>query len=104
MMTRGRDTMRRYDPPRADVAQLVEHFTRNEGVSGSNPLVGFPYRAANAVVRRTRAASPDRVHLPTAKPGSCPCWSQKTWTSVGAATSLLASCADSMAKIASMPD
>ena len=24
----------------ADVAQLVEHFTRNEGVSGSNPLVG----------------------------------------------------------------
>jgi hypothetical protein len=25
----------------ADVAQLVEHFTRNEGVSGSNPLVGF---------------------------------------------------------------
>ena len=26
---------------RADVAQLVEHFTRNEGVSGSNPLVGF---------------------------------------------------------------
>lgn len=26
----------------ADVAQLVEHFTRNEGVSGSNPLVGSP--------------------------------------------------------------
>ena len=25
----------------ADVAQLVEHFTRNEGVSGSSPLVGF---------------------------------------------------------------
>ncbi len=24
----------------ADVAQLVEHFTRNEGVSGSNPLGG----------------------------------------------------------------
>src|SRR4051794_26227117 len=24
----------------ADVAQLVEHFTRNEGVSGSSPLVG----------------------------------------------------------------
>jgi hypothetical protein len=28
-------------PANADVAQLVEHFTRNEGVSGSNPLVGF---------------------------------------------------------------
>ena len=27
---------------RADVAQLVEHFTRNEGVRGSNPRVGFP--------------------------------------------------------------
>ncbi len=26
----------------ADVAQLVEHFTRNEGVPGSNPGVGFP--------------------------------------------------------------
>ena len=27
--------------PRADVAQLVEHFTRNEGVRGSSPRVGF---------------------------------------------------------------
>ena len=27
----------------ADVAQLVEHFTRNEGVRGSNPRVGFLY-------------------------------------------------------------
>ena len=26
---------------RADVAQLVEHFTRNEGVRGSSPRVGF---------------------------------------------------------------
>ena len=25
----------------ADVAQLVEHFTRNEGVPGSNPGVGL---------------------------------------------------------------
>src|SRR5947209_6658952 len=25
----------------ADVAQLVEHFTRNEGVRGSSPRVGF---------------------------------------------------------------
>ena len=25
----------------ADVAQLVEHFTRNEGVRGSNPRVGL---------------------------------------------------------------
>ena len=28
-------------PSRADVAQLVEHFTRNEGVPGSSPGVGF---------------------------------------------------------------
>src|SRR5204863_4633727 len=27
---------------RADVAQLVEHFTRNEGVPGSSPGVGSP--------------------------------------------------------------
>ena len=27
-------------PANADVAQLVEHFTRNEGVPGSNPGVG----------------------------------------------------------------
>src|SRR5436305_1723311 len=26
----------------ADVAQLVEHFTRNEGVRGSSPRVGSP--------------------------------------------------------------
>jgi hypothetical protein len=31
----------RYPPRAADVAQLVEHFTRNEGVRGSNPRVGF---------------------------------------------------------------
>ena len=29
------------DCERADVAQLVEHFTRNEGVRGSNPRVGY---------------------------------------------------------------
>jgi hypothetical protein len=28
-------------PASADVAQLVEHFTRNEGVRGSSPRVGF---------------------------------------------------------------
>ena len=28
-------------PASADVAQLVEHFTRNEGVPGSIPGVGF---------------------------------------------------------------
>jgi hypothetical protein len=28
-------------PANADVAQLVEHFTRNEGVPGSIPGVGF---------------------------------------------------------------
>ena len=31
---------------RADVAQLVEHFTRNEGVRGSNPRVGSPHTIA----------------------------------------------------------
>ena len=30
----------------ADVAQLVEHFTRNEGVRGSNPRVGSPFCVA----------------------------------------------------------
>jgi hypothetical protein len=28
-------------PAHADVAQLVEHFTRNEGVPGSSPGVGL---------------------------------------------------------------
>src|SRR5437660_7807091 len=28
-------------PAQADVAQLVEHITRNDGVRGSNPRVGF---------------------------------------------------------------
>ncbi len=30
-----------YNQAVADVAQLVEHFTRNEGVRGSSPRVGF---------------------------------------------------------------
>jgi hypothetical protein len=30
----------RFARPHADVAQLVEHFTRNEGVRGSSPRVG----------------------------------------------------------------
>ena len=30
----------RENPANADVAQLVEHFTRNEGVPGSSPGVG----------------------------------------------------------------
>ena len=35
-------TVKRFLAHFADVAQLVEHFTRNEGVTGSNPGVGFP--------------------------------------------------------------
>ena len=27
----------------AEIAQLVEHFTRNEGVVGSSPIFSFPY-------------------------------------------------------------
>ena len=34
--------------PRADVAQLVEHFTRNEGVPGSSPGVGLTGTSAAA--------------------------------------------------------
>ena len=37
----GRDWIDVEFPLPADVAQLVEHFTRNEGVRGSNPRVGF---------------------------------------------------------------
>ena len=43
---------------RADVAQLVEHFTRNEGVPGSSPGVGSsesPANAAGFCVPRTAA-------------------------------------------------
>jgi hypothetical protein len=36
----------------ADVAQLVEHFTRNEGVPGSSPGVGFLGVPRNALVVR----------------------------------------------------
>ena len=41
-------------PANADVAQLVEHFTRNEGVPGSNPGVGSrksPAQAGLALAR-----------------------------------------------------
>ena len=38
-------------PAHADVAQLVEHFTRNEGVPGSNPGVGLAPTCIQAQVR-----------------------------------------------------
>jgi hypothetical protein len=38
-------------PAPADVAQLVEHFTRNEGVPGSRPGVGFPRRSRASIAR-----------------------------------------------------
>ena len=38
--TRQRRPKIREIPANADVAQLVEHFTRNEGVPGSSPGVG----------------------------------------------------------------
>ena len=37
-------------PANADVAQLVEHFTRNEGVPGSSPGVGSRESPANGQV------------------------------------------------------
>jgi hypothetical protein len=43
----------------ADVAQLVEHFTRNEGVPGSNPGVGSEKGAGNSAFLRRFAN-----HLP----------------------------------------
>ena len=50
----------------ADVAQLVEHFTRNEGVPGSSPGVGSPgERGMPAVVRIKRIAD-----LPRGVPGA----------------------------------
>jgi hypothetical protein len=36
-------------PADADVAQLVEHFTRNEGVRGSSPRVGSGTRPGNRI-------------------------------------------------------
>jgi len=44
--TRQRSRKIQEIPANADVAQLVEHFTRNEGVPGSIPGVGFVYRNA----------------------------------------------------------
>ncbi len=45
--TRQRSRKIQEIPANADVAQLVEHFTRNEGVRGSSPRVGFgkPWKA-----------------------------------------------------------
>src|SRR5213075_2533235 len=48
--------------PFADVAQLVEHFTRNEGVPGSSPGVGFAFERGFRTLR-IRLAHPSRVLL-----------------------------------------
>ena len=46
-----------YNAGRADVAQLVEHFTRNEGVRGSSPRVGLAdLQGFCGVGRSSRAA------------------------------------------------
>src|SRR5207253_8038942 len=48
----------------ADVAQLVEHFTRNEGVRGSNPRVGS--RLETATVRLAPPLTSQKGGLPNA--------------------------------------
>ena len=50
---------------RADVAQLVEHFTRNEGVSGSNPLVGSAPQPAGSASRVITVRIAARMPRPT---------------------------------------
>ena len=55
----------------ADVAQLVEHFTRNEGVPGSSPGVGFWGICRDFILKLTsRIVS--RVHRNEGVPGSSP--------------------------------
>src|SRR2546425_12989630 len=72
----------------ADVAQLVEHFTRNEGVRGSSPRVGSPKSSAQAEFSfageptlwrggRTRVARASRISS-SADAGSAPSSSSKT--------------------------
>jgi len=57
--TRQRSRKIQEIPANADVAQLVEHFTRNEGVPGSSPGVGLGWMARTRVLlfagRRLRA-------------------------------------------------
>src|SRR5271165_2624960 len=43
----------------ADVAQLVEHFTRNEGVRGSSPRVGFNTSTSSGTPLQTRTTAVD---------------------------------------------
>ena len=58
--------------PYADVAQLVEHFTRNEGVRGSNPRVGSRLGcvAARATYFSPRRGSSRSVRVGVARAGS----------------------------------
>ncbi len=39
----------------AEIAQLVEHFTRNEGVAGSSPVFGFQEMAYLRRLRQRRS-------------------------------------------------
>src|SRR4051794_34220220 len=45
-------------PLPADVAQLVEHITRNDGVRGSNPRVGFRPQRLNSLLIALRRGDP----------------------------------------------
>ena len=40
----------------ADLAQLVEHLIRNEGVGGSNPSIGTTFLSSTDPVCRSRMA------------------------------------------------
>jgi hypothetical protein len=59
---------RRYNPPRADVAQLVEHQLPKLRVAGSNPVVRSSVRRAHARLRRGAGGGPLRAHSAAASP------------------------------------
>ena len=73
----------------ADVAQLVEHFTRNEGVPGSSPGVGFEkallisaFRASTvAAALRNRLGVIQGVNMPNVRS----CLSGTAWARVAMA-------------------
>ena len=68
--TRQRSRKIQEIPASADVAQLVEHFTRNEGVRGSSPRVGSGDLSIRPVRGQRIGQSPLSLRPPDALPFS----------------------------------
>ena len=63
----------------AEIAQLVEHFTRNEGVAGSSPVFGFQEMAYLRRLRQRRGCRINDKKIIDAAASFCHFFAEMFW-------------------------